>query len=157
MDETEFRYDEDCLGECTSEYRCYNTTTLCLYTEDCVFNTEECVSCPYYCYEEGKACYDSPICFSCPNAEMVQTAFPDCVCACDNFCTLGYEDLDVSCACKDMTVDTESWQDDPVAMFSDLSAGMMSLFGNIAIPLIIITLALAFASIIIMIGKRAIH
>ncbi len=157
-DEVKFEYDPVCVsGACApTRYRCYNETTLCLWNSDCSWELTDCTECAYYCNQGTDACYDSPTCLPCPNPEMVQEAFPDCSCFCDNFCALSYENISVSCACRSMTIDTQEWQDNPVQMFQDMSSGITGMFGGFAIPLAIIMLAIGFASVISMIMRKSI-
>jgi hypothetical protein len=155
--EVNYTYDPLCAGGvCTPQYVCYNSSAVCLQTGNCTVDTNNCIFCPYTCNFGTDSCYGSPTCSPCPNGGMTQQPFPDCSCSCSNFCSLGYENITASCACKSEAINTTTWQDNPAQMFADISSGLVGMMSTLLVPLIILMLAIGFASVIVMIGKRGI-
>lgn len=141
---------------CTAGYKCYNSTHLCYKDSSCFWNLGLCTACsPYYCDVSNNVCFTTASCTPCPSGEFTQNAYPDCSCYCANMCVLGYESPSTSCACKDTSIDTSEWRDNPVQMFADVTDGLFTLLGQIAIPLIILLFAIGFGAVIIAISKRA--
>lgn len=140
---------------CTAGYYCYNTTHLAYKNAYCFWNLTLNTDCdPFFCDGTNDVCFTSAVCSNCPSGEYVQNPYPDCSCYCDNFCALGYEDIQSSCACKSSTLDTSNWQNNPVGMFQDMSSGVLSLFGNLAIPLMVIFFAIGIGGLITVIMSK---
>lgn len=164
--DTKYEYDPNCAGGgCTPHYQCYNSTELGYYNSSCGWSYL--LYCTYGCNSTGNpphSCYGSPICSQyCQNPEMHQNPFPDCSCSCTNYC-LEYLNLSQSCACSpypalnysQLQINTSEWQRNPVTIFADITSGIFALVGNILVPLMIIFLAIGFATIIVIIFKKAV-
>jgi hypothetical protein len=150
--------DPSCLyGGCyPPTWYCYNTTHLALKQSDCSWSSF--TTCPYGCNQTAKACYSTNYCSgNCPNPEMTMRPFPDCSCECGNYCWT-YMNLSESCACQEETpmINTTNWQEDPVSLFEDVASGMFILIGSLLVPIIIIFLALGFATILYLIFKKSV-
>jgi len=145
-----------------SAYYCYNSTTLGLRLADCTWTGW--VNCTYGCNTTGNVCYYSSSCGACQNPSMTQRPFPDCTCSCSNWCTI-YENISQDCRCGELSpllnytelkLNTSEWQSNPVSLFADIANGLFALVGGILVPLIIIFLAIGFATIIYLIMKKAV-
>jgi hypothetical protein len=55
-----------------------------------------------------------------------------------------------------LKLNTSEWQSNPVSLFADIANGLFALVGGILVPLIILFLAIGFASIIYLIMKKAV-
>lgn len=154
-----YEYDPTCLTECDDQWLCYDDDYLCFWDGDtCDWDLGNCVFCTYGCNSTGTdSCNSAPptepnVCAEgCPSYQL-QRPYPDCSCYCENTCVSYLPD---SCDCEPLEINTTGWSEDPVLMFSDLALGLSSIIGYIALPLLVLTLGIAVASIIVVIGKKA--